>query len=540
MNLTAGYDVFAQIHEKVINKSMALLFYSGKICVNGTFELVKNPSEAFAPYNKFDYEITLTKEPFVDFVGYNKLYVRFGSQVKLRLFDAVDIYFSLDFSVDAKIVFDFNTKSLQLNLKDVKILSLMAMNKAGVSRPFVEKLNHIVKEILNKYFADTKTFELPTVPLQKLQLPAVATALPVVQGDVLILDDRSVAVGISFSEKKGKMSEAKNLLGNTDCYIAISDSASTNILKYWWDHKANDLKVEFDETKNINFASSAAGKTTDILTRVFTLGFIQTETEYDNMMMQCKGDVSLNNLPGLDFTEDGKIALLDLDFIANVTLKIDALKTQTVTLDKSSFIPDSVTKFEDDVLLSTTNGKQTNLVNVNNTFKVKVNKAAAELVFSSKNDGSLAIKVTDVDFKVEFDKKGSTFSDVTWTKLMAFVKQYVIDKIPEITVSPSIILDEVKIFDNYTLSLKNSVLKVADNAIAIETDVNVNEINANESDVPNYIVDMSKKVVHDFSCDDVYKITRKYRKGYFVMYEALAKGFTPCAKCLNGYTLIGK
>ena len=68
----------------------------------------------------------------------------------------------------------------------------------------------------------------------------------------------------------------------------------------------------------------------------------------------------------------------------------------------------------------------------------------------------------------------------------------------------------------------------------------MNEIRNEETDIPNYVVDMATKKVHDFSCDDVSKIGRGNRKGFYVMYEALFKGYLPCSKCLNGYSLVGK
>ncbi|WP_073159296.1 hypothetical protein [Fibrobacter sp. UWH5] len=520
---------------------MALLFYSGKLNFSGDYEVVKNPSKEFKPYSTFHYDIDLTKEPFVDFTGKNKMYLQFGAQAKLTYFGCVEIFFALDFSIDAKIIFSFAKRSLQLSLNKVKILNIKAMNSVGISRSFLNKLNYILDEVLNAHFKKTQTLDLTTVPLNELSLPEIADKLPTVQGDVLIYDNRSIMVGINFFNKVGDISKATNKLGNTDCYVAISETAATDVLKFWWNNKNSDIKIEFDENMSINFASAAAGKTSDIATRIITLGFIKTETDYDNMTMQCKGNVQVSSLPRLNFTEEGNLELLNLEFDANVNIKIDALKTQTVILDKSSIIPDSWTKFEDKKELSTTKDEPSTLLNTGKQFKINVKKAAAKLKFNSKkNDGSVCIKVTDADFKIEFDNKGVIFSDTTWAKLMGYVKEYVIDKIPEFTLSPSLILSNAKIFDKYTLSLENSKLTVDSDAIAIETDINVNEINAKEADVPNYVVDTNEKIVHDFSCEDVYKIKRCFRKGYFVMYEALAKDFKPCSKCLNGYTLIGK
>lgn len=540
MSLTAGYDILAQIHEKALNKSMALLYYSGKIGIKGSYSLAEKVPEDFKAFSSFDYDISLTKEPFVDFRGKNRLFLMFGGLAKITVFGCVDIYVSLDFSIDAKIVFTLATGKLQFKLNKVKILKLMAADCTGINRTFVNKLNYILDEILNTYFSKENTIDLMAVPLQNLQLPVVGS-IQAIKADVLIYDDRSLVVGVSFFEKKGNLSQVQNRLGDTDCYVAVAEDAACKILDYCWGKVGDVLKTDFDETININFASAAAGKAMDVAVRVFTLGFIQTETEYDNMTMQCSGNISVNSAPLLNFVGDGNVEVLNLNLDTNVNVKIDALRTQSVVLDKSSFIPDSVTKFEDDVSLSHKENEPTTLVNVSNLFKIKVEKAAAKLVFdTTKNDGSVKIKITDVDFKVDFDKKGTTFSDTTWNKLMTFVKQFIIDKIPEFAISPSLILSGAKIFNDYTLSLNNSVLSVEDDAIAIRTDINVNEIRNDETDIPNYVVDMDAKAVHDFGCEDVRKIARGKRKGFFVMYEALFRGYTPCRKCLDGYTLVGK
>jgi hypothetical protein len=243
---------------------------------------------------------------------------------------------------------------------------------------------------LNAYFSKESFIDLPTVPLQDLQLPVVSSNLSAIKADVLIYDARSLMVGISFFEKKGNLSQVQNRLGNTDCYVAVSESAAGGILDYCWNKIEDNLKADFDETVNINFASAATGKATDVLARVITLGFIQTETEYDNMTMRCSGDIAVNSVPALNFTADGNVEVLNLDIDANVNVKIDALRTRSVTLDKSSIIPDSLTKFEDDVSLSKKENEPATLVNTKNNFKIKVEKASAKLVFDSvKNDGTV-------------------------------------------------------------------------------------------------------------------------------------------------------
>lgn len=539
MDLTAGYDICVQIHEKMLNKAMALYFYSGNFKIDGEYSIAEKIPAQFKPFSDFKYEITLTKEPFVDFRGRDKLFLRFGSQIKLNIFNCVDVYFSMDFSVDAKITFDFGSRKLQLSLGKAKILNIVAQNRIGISRSFLEKLNYIIDEVVNLYFKEHKIIDLHALPLEDVKLPAISNDLPICQGDVLIFDNQSLFVGLNFFQKGGSLQKAKNCLEGRDCYVAISKEAAAKILDYSWPFIQDSLKVDFDNKIDVSMASAVAGKTTDLLTRVFTLGFIQTNTEYSSMEMSYNGDLSVNAIPGFNFKENNEFEILNLDIDINVNLKIDAFQSQTVTLDKSSIVPDSLTKFEDDVLLSTTKDKPTSLLNTKKQFKVKLERADAVLEFDNeKGDGSILVRITDVDFKIEFDQKGTTFSNSTWENLMASIRKHIINRIPKFTISPSIVLSGVKIFDRYTLSLGNSPeLFSTEEGIAVRTDINVNEINGLEADVPNYVVDTASKAVHEFSCEDVYKIPRSKRKGFFVMYEALARGYKPCQKCLEGYNV---
>lgn len=531
---TAGYDIFAQIHEKALNEALAMAFYSGMVCIKGDYSIAEKIPSQFAPFSQFKYELKLTKEPYLDFRSQERVFILFGGQLKVTLFDCVDVYFGVNFNALANIKFEILQQKLQYEIKKASILKLEVQNEYHVGNDFLNKFNYIIEEIINAYFKN----EFRTIDI-KYNINDLGLPLPILQSDVRIFDNKSVVVGLSFFQKEGSMQNIQNCSNVTDYYVAVSEKAALNILNFWWNNFKPSIKKDFDEKVDANFISGAVAKSTDILTRVITLGFLQTETNYDNMILKCKGTVAVNKVPTINFSKAGGIELLDLDFEANVNVQIEANETKVKILDKSSFIPDNLTRFEDDVYLGKSEGNKT-LIDVSNVFKIKVEKAGAILKFNSeKNNGSVAVKVTDVDFKIEFSKQGITFSDSVWSKLMGIIKDYIVDKIPEITVSPAFILSEKDIF-GFSLALKNSGLEVNESGFAISTDVIVNELVTNTVAVPNYIADTSINVIHAFTCDEVCKINQENRDGYFVMYEALSKGLSPCKKCLKGYSLVGK
>ena len=146
------------------------------------------------------------------------------------------------------------------------------------------------------------------------------------------------------------------------------------------------------------------------------------------------------------------------------------------------------------------------------------------------------MKITDADFQIKFNKKGSTFSDNTWNRIMKFLKEKVLEKIPEIVVSPSLILAEKNVY-GFTLGLADTWLNISGQEIEFSTNVIVNELKSNTVAIPNYIGNRETRTIHHFSCRFVGDIKTESRVGYYVMYEALADNYQACKQCLKSYNI---
>lgn len=565
---TAGYDIVVQLHEKMLNKALAMAFYAGLLNVpEATYPIMdKDKAGKFAPFNEIKYEIKLTGEPFIDLTSKKELFVRCGSELRLNLFNCADIFFTLEFRLKAKVDLDLKREIFDFTIISAEVLNIIAQREFYVDQKFLNALNYIISEVLNKYF---KNKQIDISSINNFKLSELKSKYSLKQCDIEVFDNKSIVAGLSLYQEQGSISKFKSQVGGSDCFLAVDENAARNLFDSWWQTKNGSINIDFDKTANINFASGVISKTTDTVLRVVTLGFIETQTDFENMLLYCKGTIAVQGTPSLNFTEGGTVEIMNLDVVADVSLKIEASQTQSVSLDKSSFIPDSLTKFEDDVHLSTTKDEHKVLLDTKNTFTLKLEKAGARLKFkdipveeSGKlidasldtigsdgievvldgsdrvDDGSIVAKVTDAEFKVDFDKKGASFSDATWQKLMDLVKGYVIDKIPEFTVSPSLILRNVKVLDKYTMTLSKAKLDIADNGFAMSLDVNANEVSPACIVPPTYIADGKKKVIHRFDCGKVHDIRQENREGWFIMYEALAKGYTACEQCLKGYKKI--
>ena len=533
---TGNYDILVQLHEKLLNKSLAMVFYNGMLKVEDTYKLEKDIPASFKPYSTFDYKITLANEPFVDFRNENELFIRISAQLRLEVLAGIVLTFSLDFYVKSNIVFDMANNKMYFKLLDAQIVNIGVQHTYYVGKEFLSKLNYIIDEIIKKYFKNqVKEIEIP-VAIDGLTLPLMpegdAYKLPLKKADIKILDKKVLVAGVSLFNTNGSMTGMQNLAQNKDCYIAIKESAVQETLKFWWDNTTFDKKQDFDESAEIGFATPLASGL-DKVTRVATLGFVQTERDYENMVLNYGGEVKIEKQPEIDLKTGNKIEIKNLEFVADLFAELEADVHKDVDIDTSSFVPDHITPWKDDIDIREVDKHKT-LVKLENTFTLKINNAEGQLKINDENN--LAVKITDADFKIEFNKKGTTFSDNTWEKLMDFIKQKVLDRIPEIVISPSLILAKKNIF-GFTLGLSNTDLNISDNNIVLSTDIVVNELKSNTIAVPSYIGDEETKGLHSITCKEIADIDADERIGFYVMYEALAAGYKPCNICLKSYNL---
>lgn len=534
---TGKYDILVQLHEKVLNKGLAMLFYSGKLKKNGKFVISPDLPPEVDQYITFEYEIYPANEPFVDLRYHDKdapntLFLRFNTALNLVVLSGIRISFIVDFYVKSWLEFSLS-KKLEYKLFEVKIIRINVLSKVNAGKDFLKRLNYIISQILEEYFInDLKTIDIP-VALNGLDLPMMPPGddfkLPVSGVDVKILDKKIVMAGISFFHTNGSLEGLTDLTGNRECYIAIRVQALQEIINFWWENTTWDKQQDFDKNELIGF-SNALARGVDIATRLATLGLLQSETEYDDMILNYGGLVSLEKQPVLTFIDGDRVEVTNLEFIADVFGNLFADVKKDLDLDTSSFIPDKITPWEDDINLKKFNKKK-KLLKLKKKFSIHVNNAEGCLKINEKNN--LAVKITKADFEIRF-RKNSRFSKRTWEKLVNFLKNSILEKIPEIIVSPSLIMADKNIF-GFTLGLSGTSLNISGQEIEITTDVIVNEFQNQSIAVPEYVADSRLKVIHFFECDHVKLINRAERVGYHVVYEALADNYQACKRCLSYY-----
>jgi hypothetical protein len=274
------------------------------------------------------------------------------------------------------------------------------LSKVNAGKDFLKRLNYIISQILEEYFInDLKTLDIP-VALNGLDLPMMPPGddykLPVSGVHVMILDNKIVMAGISFFHTNGSLKGLTDLTGNRDCYIAIRVLALQEIINFWWKNTMWDKKQDFKKNELIGFASTLA-RGVDIATRLATLGLLESDTEYDDMILNYGGLVSLEKQPAVTFTDGDRVEVTNLEFIADVFGNLFADVKKDLDLDTSSFIPDKITPWEDDINLKKSNKKK-QLLKLKKKFSIHVNNAEGQLKINEKNN--LAVKITKADFEI--------------------------------------------------------------------------------------------------------------------------------------------
>jgi hypothetical protein len=92
------------------------------------------------------------------------------------------------------------------------------------------------------------------------------------------------------------------------------------------------------------------GKGIDILTRLVTLGFIETTSEVKEAVLKYQGSVEVLEKPEFDFVEGGKVMITKLKMKVTFSSYVDARIDKKISLDTSSFKPYVVSLKEHKIL----------------------------------------------------------------------------------------------------------------------------------------------------------------------------------------------
>lgn len=531
---SSSYDLLVQMDEALLNKALAALYYSGFLRLEGEYNFVEGIPESLHDFTKFSYKIRLKNEPLIDLRGRDQVYIKFAVELRLIVLTGIVLEFDASFYVNSKIVFDAVNRKMSFDLSNAEITSLYINDTYRFHNKFIDNINEVMDVVLSEYLTEErKTIEIPLV-LEQVELPMMPAGeeyeLPVRVGDVLIYDNRLAVVGINFFEESCEdIISVADLSGGSELYMNLKEQTLQQIFDFWWDNTEYDKSEDFSGSLPLNMENFFE-KSTDILSRIVSLGFIETDTDYDNLAVDYEGRVSLLEKPEFEFQDDNKVALHSLKIAVNLKASFTADVSKNVKVDTSSFIPDKITPWEDDRLLKHSEGHR-EILKLEQDMELDISGAVGTVRLNDSNNLVIDIVKADIDIELG-DKWYQNLSEKAVNYLLDLLEKKVLDKIPDLVVSPAMFLSKFEA-SGYTMQVTAYYLSFDNDQLALTADIGINELMSKPVPVPIYIGNKRTKKIHNFNCSSVEDIEMENRIGFYVLYEALKEGYTACRACLG-------
>ncbi len=535
----SNYDLLLQMDEVLLNKSLAALYYSGFLALQGEYNFVEGIPESMHDFTKFSYQVRLKNEPLIDLRGKDQVYIKFAAELKLIVLTGIVLEFDTSFYVDTQIRFDAVNKKMIFDLSNAQITDLYINDTYRFHKKFINNINEVIAVLLSAYLTeDKKTIEIPLV-LQQLELPMMpagdAYELPVRMGDVLIYNNRLLIVGLNFfNETAEDISVMQDMSRGSELYISLQEKTLKEVFDFWWDNTEYDKCEDFSGSFPIN-SDSWWEKGSDILTRLLTLGFIETKTNYDNLSCIYNGLVKVLEKPDFEFGEDNRVLINSLKIQAQVQASFTAEVVKDIKLDSSSIIPDRLTPWEDDKLLKH-RAETKDILKLEQELELSISQA--EGIIKLNDSGSLVVEIVKADINIELgDQWYHNLSEKAVNYIIDLLEKKVLNKIPDLVISPNLILSRQDIA-GYTMQVSTHYISFDNDELALTVNIGINELMSKAVPVPVYIANKRTKKIHNFDCPSIEDIEMENRLGFYVLYEALKEGYSACKACIGASRLL--
>lgn len=538
----SGPDLYLELDESVLNELLAAGWQTGLATHQGTISFAgKDIPEKLTAYAQADWRITLNGEPLVDLRGPDRVFTRCDAKLELMIFTMIPLTFDIAFHIESEVTLAAKDKLVSFKPVSVVIDRLVIRNQVKVTDAFLESLNRMLSEAMLTVLGDeaiSKTLpklkvgvNLPTVP------DGETNELPVSLGSCLILDEKRLAVGVTFLSQPMPDVIPTHAVSSAPVFVSLSQSAMQSVFDFWWEKTSWGEPIKFAGTLPLN-AKLFVQKSREVLTRALTLGFLQRESDIDKLRLDYRGTIMLENKPELLFRTPNQAGLGNLGLKVELDISIKAEVDETISLDTSGFIPDRLTPWNDDIKLRQGRGDK-QILHLSQTMQLHMQEAAAELNIST--GGSLVLKAVKADLQLDFgDQWYQNLPESLLNGLVRLFNQKIIDHLPALPVAPALLLGDVRLHE-LTPVISARHFQVHDQSsglfgeptVTFATGIDVAELRG-KTPVPGYIANKRSQRVHRVTCDLIRDVRPEHREGYYVLHEALRDGYQACQHCLKG------
>ncbi|MGB4660542.1 MAG: hypothetical protein WBI07_15305 [Mobilitalea sp.] len=540
-----GPDLYLELDESILNEVLAAGWQTGLATGKGKLTFVKDVPAALVPYAELDWRVTLNGEPLVSCMGTDQIFVHLDAQLELLVLTIVPLTFDLAFHSIVNVNYSSITNSITFTDVAVVIDRLDIRNDVRVSDAFLDTLNHMLASALfsilsTEPFVKTLkdiTFQIPLPSINNNPSPK----LPITLSCCKILNGKRLALALMFQEETSITTELHDVKSSAPVFFHLHLAAINNIYNLWWSAMDWSKPIVFNGTLPLN-ADVFIEKSRAFLTRLVTLGFLQRENDIKNMNLNYEGKLYLLSQPLLDFQAPNKIGAKNIKLKVDFNIEIHADVDETLFIDTSSVISDKLTPWKDDIEIKHSI-KSKDILHLSKEFSIDMEQIAATV--SVNSEGEISLKAQKADLKLDFgDEWYQNLPESLINGLVKLFNQKIIDHLPALVISPSVVLKDVAIQKLSPLVVPQSIIvHSADTALfgqeslSFETRFDVVQLNG-PVPVPGYIVNIRSGKIHRITCPVVRDIRAEHLEGYYVLHEALALGYHSCKNCLKGADVI--
>ena len=542
---TCGYDLLIQVDERLLNKALSALFYTGKLKASGTYSFVEGVPQELRGFTELSYRIRLRNEPYIDFKIKDAVGIRLSVEVVLTVLSGVNIEVDVDFGASAEVHVDLDNNRITYQFSNTGIYDILVNDRLRFHQNGLDRLNQILGILLRQYMTtDVREIQLP-FSLQGVVVPTLpdAVALPTVPDtagnrlplrnvDVAILDKRLLALGVDFFDNAGgSLDGMPDLTQQSELMIALRTDTLRQIAQFWWEKTQVEKSIDFQGSLPVN-ARKTFAKGMDLFLRGITLGILQPETEVTRADLVYAGTVTLLALPDIEFLSGNLAQIRNLKLKVTVNAHLEAETHRTLLADTSGLIPDSITPWEDDIKLSEQT-KNESLFRTEEDLFVEVEKARGSIEVDEQS--RLIVKVVEADLELDFGERWyQNFTERVANGFLDLLEKTIVKRIPPIVLSPSLLLSDANVM-GYTFGIEIQSLELSPDELALTSNLTVKELTEGAIAVPLYIANKKSMKLHRFDCPVVEDIDFTHRVGYHSVSEAMKDGLKPCGECLRGY-----
>jgi len=531
-----GYDLLIQVDERLLDKALSALFYTGKLKAAGIYAFVEGVPLELQGFTEVAYRIRLRNEPYLDFKKKDIVGIRLSVEVMLTVLSGVNVEVDVDFGASAEVRFNLSNERVIYDLTNTGIYDITVNDRYRFHQNGLDRLNEILGILLKQYMSnDVKEIQLP-ISFKEVALPTLpdteGNRLPLNRVDVAIQDQRLVVVGVDFFDHTGgSLNGIPDLTNQAELMVAVRADALRQIAQFWWERTQLKKTIHFQGSSPVNIRKTFA-KGTDLFLKGVTLGFFQPETEVTKADLVYDGAVSLLALPVIEFLSGNQAEIRNLKLKVVLHARLDTESHRTLLVDTSGFIPDSITPWEDDIKLSERTSSDS-FLHTEEDLLVEVEKTRCTVNVDGQS--RLVLEVSEADIALDFGSQWyQNFTERLANGFLDLIAKTIVSHIPPIVVSPALLLSDAQVF-GYTFGIDLRSLDLAPEELSLCSNLRVKELTEGAIPIPLYIANKKSMKLHRFDCPVVEEIDFTHRVGYHSVSEAMKDGLKPCGECLRGY-----